>query len=516
MYLSHCINSREVATIRRSKENQKLLAFMPEEIEILEKSVSPIGRLTIWLLFILLTSLVIYSFLGQIDIVATGRGNMKPSGDMQLIQMPKTGLINDLAVEEGQSVKKGDMLFTVKDSTLALDASSSKEQFERLKIEKKALTALLKNEPLENHVTKEEMTDYPEIILYFESISARKATESELFVNEQEQVQANIGLIHTDIATIQSSIDDANNQMNQLEERKNLINSSSVIQELQNQVDRLLKEEEEYRLVLSDEELSKKLWQNKVIEREDIETQLENKKLLLAEQLTEITNQQNKLSAEIERLTSQLSSKNQSIEIGKKQVEGIDLKRKGTTTSEEEKLSSLLLEKEKQLMEYENIVAKGEELLRGEKVVAPIDGTVTELTIEELGLTLQQSQKVMVIVPQNADLYVVAYIRNQDIGFIQLNQDVSLKVDSFSFQKYGLLQGKVTNISPSSMFKENMGQVYKVKVAIDAEQPKFKESLDALTPGMEVTAEIQTGKRRMIDFFLEPIVKYLDESLKLR
>lgn len=489
---------------------------MPDDIELLEKPVSPIGRTTIWLLFLLLGSLLVYMFIGKLDIVATARGAVKPKGDVQLIQMPKTGIINQLLVEEGQLVKKDQLLFSVDDTTLAVDATSYKELVVRAKLEKSALTALLKNEALDKFITSEEMEAYPEIKNYYESVTVNQGTTKERLLNQKEQMTASIDILQTEKQTIASNMNEATTQLNLLEEKKQLGSVQAEIAGLKQQVERLQKEEETYRIAITEEKMTESLWQSKVSEREKTENQLAIKEESLEEQQLELSSQQSSLKTELVNLNSQLSAKSKGIEIASKQAEEIELKIKGVTTTDNEELSSLILEKDKQLKEYETLVEKGEELLRGEKILSPIEGTVTQIMAEEIGLTLQQSQKVMAVVPKEADLYIEAHVRNQDIGFIELNQEVSVKVDSFSFQKYGLLEGKVTSISPTSTLKEDVGNVYKVQVQLNKQQSKFKNKEAILIPGMEVTAEIQTGKRRIIEFFLEPLVKYLDESLKLR
>lgn len=128
-----------------------------------------------------------------------------------------------------------------------------------------------------------------------------------------------------------------------------------------------------------------------------------------------------------------------------------------------------------------------------------------------------QNQKVhLAIVPKNAELIVEAQVLNRDIGYISIGQEVSVKLDTFSFQKYGTLKGKIIYVSPSAIQDDRKGQVYIIKVAID-EYLKSADGKEAIiTSGMSGTAEIKLEDRQIIEFFLEPIFEYFDNSLKLR
>lgn len=489
---------------------------MPDEIELLEKPVSPLGRLTIRLLGIFLSSLLIYACIGQLDIVATARGRVKPKGDVQLVQMPKTGVINQLFVEEGQFVKQDEDLFSVNDNTLAVDIRSYEELLERATLEKKALTALLENKQLDQYVTAKELQKYPEIKTYYKSVSENQVTTQDMLGNQKEQLAANLEILQAEKKTIESTLQEKTTQLSLLQEKQQLKSLQAEIDGIKQQISHLTEEEEAYRVSVEEGKLSESFWKSKKNERVQVENELAIKEGQLHERQLELTSQHASLTAEIANVTEQLTAKNKNIEIAVKQLEELDLKIKSTTTTENQDFSTLLLEKEKQIKEYEALTEKGQGLIKDEKVQAPIAGTVTEMTAEEIGLTLQQSQKVMAIVPKEAELYVEAYVKNQDIGFVKLGQQVSLKVDSFNFQKYGLLEGEITFISPTAVPKEKMGNVYKIQVKLHKKQTKFREKQAIITPGMEVTAEIQTGKRRIISFFLEPLIKYLDESLKLR
>ena len=95
-------------------------------------------------------------------------------------------------------------------------------------------------------------------------------------------------------------------------------------------------------------------------------------------------------------------------------------------------------------------------------------------------------------------------------------QEVSVKLDTFSFQKYGTVDGKIIYVSPSAVEDERKGLVYKIKVAIDRTSFNVNGTEVPISSGMSGTAEIKLEERRIIEFFIYPLIKYLDESIKVR
>ena len=115
-----------------------------------------------------------------------------------------------------------------------------------------------------------------------------------------------------------------------------------------------------------------------------------------------------------------------------------------------------------------------------------------------------------------------ALVLNKDIGFVQEGQRCVIKVDTYDFQKYGTIEGTVQTVFPFSLEekdkeKENEAGGYPVHVKMNSETLEAKDgAVYRIKPGMSVMAEINVGKRRVIEFFLFPVIKYLDEGLKVR
>ena len=138
----------------------------------------------------------------------------------------------------------------------------------------------------------------------------------------------------------------------------------------------------------------------------------------------------------------------------------------------------------------------------------------TELS-HNIGGVVTPAQPLLTIVPKNADLMIKAQVMNQDAGFVETGMPVSIKVDTYNFQKYGILKGIVTVVSPNSVQDEKLGPVYEVYIKPENTNLVVEGKEQSIKFGMSTTNEIKIGKRRIIEFFIYPLIKYLDESIKV-
>ena len=149
-------------------------------------------------------------------------------------------------------------------------------------------------------------------------------------------------------------------------------------------------------------------------------------------------------------------------------------------------------------------------------LTAPVDGTVQQLAVHTVGGVVTPAQPLMMIVPSDAAVEVEALLENKDIGFVHAAQAAEVKVETFPFTKYGTLHAQVTHVSSDAINDEKKGLVYAARVKLERATMRVEERTVNLTPGMAVTVEIKTGRRRVIEYFLAPLLQYRDESLRER
>ncbi len=174
-----------------------------------------------------------------------------------------------------------------------------------------------------------------------------------------------------------------------------------------------------------------------------------------------------------------------------------------------DRLSQAMLKR--QQLTQENL--KSEQRSRLTQLTAPVSGTVQQVAVHTPGGVVTPAQVLMVIVPKDGDVTAEVVIDNKDIGFVHAGQEVVVKLETFPFTRYGTLDAQVKSVSADAVNDEHRGAIFPALVQVQAKHIMVDGKRIALSPGMNVTAEIKTGQRRVIDYLFSPVHKALDESL---
>ena len=157
-----------------------------------------------------------------------------------------------------------------------------------------------------------------------------------------------------------------------------------------------------------------------------------------------------------------------------------------------------------------------EERLKTRTLTAPTDGTVQELAIHTVGGVVQPAETLLRIAPAGVGVEVEAKLPNKDVGFVRAGMPVAVKVETFPFTRYGVIKGKVTDVSDDATGdKRPDGSeelTYVVHVALSRDTMDVDGNTVRLGPGMAVTAEVKTGERRVIQYVLSPLAKAVREA----
>src|SRR5262249_22025652 len=188
-------------------------------------------------------------------------------------------------------------------------------------------------------------------------------------------------------------------------------------------------------------------------------------------------------------------------------------------------LSSDLVEAERKVAGLSEDLVKAEQGTRSQGFTGPVDGVFQQLAIHTVGGVVTPAQSLLMVVPAESHLEIEAMVSNRDIGFVHPGQDAEIKIDTFNFTRYGLLHGKVANVSQDAIVRdkpqdktgdkvpgvesstsEPKGQelVYAARILLDRTQMQIDDNLVNLSSGMAVTVEIKTGSRTVISYLLSP------------
>jgi hemolysin D len=252
----------------------------------------------------------------------------------------------------------------------------------------------------------------------------------------------------------------------------------------------------------------------------------EVKDLITRDQYQEVTNKVLENQSKIKTLRYELEELQHQIEQTQEDIAVIQSSFKAETLTD-------LSDKEKKITELKANVAQLTFQNAHQQIVSPVDGYVHELYIHTVGGVVTPAEKLVSIVPANVPLKIQSLVEGKDIGYIKLGMPVIIKVDTFDFQKYGTLKGKVSQIpkdsyvshpeSANSQVQENdhssqerTGQVYLIDVVPLESTLQVDGKPERLSNGLGVTTEVKVGKRRIIEFLIYPLIKHWNEGVSVR
>lgn len=430
------------------------MEFLPAVLEIQQIPPSPIGRALLWTILAAFTAGTLWTTFGWIDIVATAQGKIIPSGYSKIIQPYEAAVIASIQVQDGQAVKRGDVLIEL-DSTLnRADYERVFNEYRSAKVDAARLRALIKG------------------LATFEI----PAGVDEAYVVLQQQ------LLRDQLAEYQAKVAAAQHLVEQRQAA------------LEQTKENILRLEATVPMETERAEAYKKLLEHEAVTKMDF-LQAEGQRIDKAQ---ELAGQKKKLEqdqaalAEAEKHYRAMASEFQQA----KQTELSALETKAASLAQE--------------------VTKAGQKAGLQRLTSPIDGVVQQLAVHTVGGVVTPAQQLLIIVPQDHPVEVEARVENKDMGFVQEGQPVEIKVETFQFTLYGTIPGRVLTISGDAAPLEKIGLVYPIRVSMDRSTIQVDGKQVKLSPGMAVTVEIKTGQRRIIEYLLSPLLKSIKESLRER
>lgn len=434
--------------------------FLPAAEEIIETPAAPFGAVVIWLTTILLALALAWAYLGQIDIVAVGNGRVSTEGSVKVVQSASYGVVKRITAQEGQRVHKGDVLVELDKTTAEKELATTAQSLNIARAERDILRRLAMGNGADDIINSAGVSDEAKAVL-------REFTTSQLaLASVKEQA------LKGSIASHQRQL-----QFNQ-QTKAQLEGEAQKLKDRQTKVEQ-------------------KLESANAIERIRLQNELDT------------------LEQRITTANSAATSQGQQVLQSQLTLAQAQSQSRVSLAETNSSISGQVIAQEQRIAELENNLAKAKRALEQTTITAPVDGTILALNTRTIGGVVNVAERIAQIVPDNDLLYVDVTLDNQDVGFVRVGQRVVIKVATYPFQRYGYLEGTVENISPDAVQDEKKGLVYKAKVKLSGANSSKKNRLKLL-PGMSVSAEITTGKRRIIEFFLDPLMTHIDDSLKVR
>lgn len=433
--------------------------FLPAALALRDTPVHPAPRTALWLIMAFALIALLWAVFGRVDVVATAVGKIIPNDRTKVIQPVETAVVKTIHVRDGQQVQPGQVL-------IELDATTAAADSERLRSE--SLTARLEARRAQALLIALANGAAPQLKPLAGADAARMLTEQSQAAGEYQEYQARRLQLEAEISRRRAELQATLDQVAKLEQ------TAPIARQRAQDYQRLVKENFISRHGYLEREQAR-------IEQEQDLAASRSKVTEIRAALMEAQRQQNTLAAEIRsQLLDQLNLATQ-------------------------KAASL-----------EQELVKAEQRNRLMTLTAPVAGTVQQLAVTTVGGVVTPAQPLMVIVPRENVLEVEAMLPNKDIGFVNAGQDAEIKIETFPYTKYGTLHGTITQVSSDAIQDEKRGLIYSTRVKLARDTLRVENKTVRLTPGMAVTVEIKTGTRRVIEYFLSPLMQATSESIRER
>lgn len=458
----------------KPKPNSAYTEFLPAHLEILETPASPKMSFMLWTICGMITVAIVWSSLAKVDIYAEAQGRIQPSGRSKVIQPLDVGRVSEIAVQNGSIVKAGDLL-------VQLDATQSEADRAAAAADLQSLHAEIARRTTEI-VDVQAGVANPTIIYPPDVSDSYRKRDDSVFQAEMSQYQAQVDGLQAQLAE-------------KTARNKHLADTITARE----------------RVIAS---MTQRLDMKQTLEAHQSGT-----KAAVIDASQTLENEQRNLADDHGQVMENDAA---AVSLRRR----LDQAKRDFLATQNQKLNDAERKRDDVAQSFVKAASKVQQA----RILAPLDGTVQQLAVTTVGQVVTSGQPLMVLVPSTKSLEVMALVQNQDIGFVKDRQEVVLKVDAFPFSHYGTLKGTVTRISNEAVDSQEatassdastlarpannsalsgsqrvQNLVYPVTVQLDQTSINADGKDVPLMPGMMVTAEVQTGSRRVIQYLLAPI-----------
>lgn len=441
--------------------------FAPGILGVQNQPPSPLPRMVLRGVLLLITALLIWAIFGRLDIVSVADGKLVPTTYLKIVQPADSGIVREIAIQEGQHVEKNQLLIRMDANLSEAESKSIQNELQHKTLELRRIEAELYNKPL-----KRENADAVEMYnrVYAEYQSNRRALQDDIAAE-----QAALQRAHSDLAA-----------------------TREVQHKLEQTLPSYQTQEAAYDKLVKDGFAGKLMGQEKQRERieaeQDLRAQQHNANSLQA------------AIAQSQRRISQIQSDyRQKLEADRVAI-----------YAEQQRL-----EQEWAKQSHKNSLLE----LR-----APQAGIIKDLATHTPGTVVSPGTVLMTLVPSNEALQAEVWLKNEDAGFVHKGQEVKVKLMAYPFQKYGMIDGTVTQVSADATDRgqannnqtnannnadDSINQLqlaYRTIVKLDKQHLTIEQEKLLLTPGMQVVAEIKLADQTVMEYLLSPVTKAFHEA----
>lgn len=438
------------------------LDFAPSLLRLQESPPNPLGRKVLWALLILLLALLLWASVGRLDIVVVAEGKLIPQSYVKIVQPAEAGIVKDILVKEGETVKAGQTLMRMDALITEADANSLAGDAQRKRLTLRRIDAELGGKAFRVDAT--------------DPLALAREVEA--------QFRANRAALNAALAEERSRLVKATQELAAAEQVKRKLQETLPHYRDQDQAfDKLAKDGFAGPLMASDKK------RERIEKEQDLKTQ-----------------------------EHQIESVKATIQQSEKRLAQIETDYRRQLYAERNDIQGQADKLDQEISKQ----AHKQKLL---ELKAPQDSVVKDLATHTAGTVVQPGTVLLTLVPSEEGLRAEVWVSNEDIGFVRPGLQAKLKFAAFPFQKYGMVEGTVEHVSadaadtapgsgsaPGGSARQNQPLVYKALVALQAMQLEMDGERFPLSVGMQTNVEIKLGDRTVMEYLLSPVRKAWHEA----
>jgi hemolysin D len=455
---------RKPAAPPAKRVDKAAVAFQPDAVVIEERPLPPVARSVVYIVAALIISAALWASLAKVDRVVTARGKLITVDPMIVVQPLETAVIRSIDVGVGDSVKAGAILATLDPTFTESQEVATRERLNSMRAEAARLTAEIYQKPFPS--TDVVSTLDPKYL----------ALQTAVYTHRQAEYTAAVAAADADVARYEAAF------------------------------------------------ATNREAQQGLAERIKVVTQIEG----MRKELYALS-----AGSKLNLLTSQLDRLNLSDQLSEKKFQEKELLQQVAAAREQRAkyINNWVREAGERLTTVQQDAATATQQLavaerRRALVVlrAPEDGVVLELGQRSIGSVAKEAEPLITLVPAGNRIEAEVDIDSADVARLRVGDEVRVKLDALPYQRHGVISGTLRVITENSFQSDKSGHptdkpdgqpaFFRARIALGQLQLRNVPSDFRLIPGMTTTAEMVVGKRTVISYLLDPVVRLFDEGLR--
>lgn len=440
---------------KRIRRGGRQTRFLAQSVILEEAGSSGLIRSAMVAIAIVICLFLIWAHVTKVDEVAVTSGEVVPTGQVQSIQHLEGGIIQEILVDEGETVEAEQILIRLDPSGAATELNQMRARQAGLDLQAERFRAIGSNrEPDFSFVGDEYRSLIDDQYSIYQSQLNAAEKRREVVIAQIEQKKQELALF---------------------EEKE---------ETLSNNADILLEE------LLLREDLYKKGLTSKIV-------------------YLDIKRQVNDARGELSNLIVDRRRTAESLAESRNKLRELD-------TNEKEQALTQMGVVTNELAQVNSSLSKLYDRVRRLEIASPIHGIIKGLNVHTNGGVIPAGAIILEIVPLDKELVVETRITTRDVGHLIEGQAVTVKVSTYDFARYGGISGELREISASTFLDEQGDPYYRGIVSLDREYVGNDPDLNKVLPGMTVQADIKTGRKTLLDYLLKPIVSSVKTGFRER